>query len=390
MRISVNSIIPSVALSFFIAVHAPVLHADNSTSIVMKQLTVLKVPGFKDAGGLVRDAQSDPLNVQLTRGIAAYLESHANNRYTVVVGSPKASRLQLPAVAYELQGDLSHTETDSADGGPYVFVLRLYLEGTTPKLVNQWAGLAKTYLDISANVTHNAAVSEEGLIGGLCARVISAITEGPAVDQSGEFAKLVKTSSQFSRITADVVPVAQWTGPFAPKLHSGGQYRVKVTSEDNGAVYLVGVAADGTPSSLFVPDDASKIDVAAGRPAIVPADPPLLTGEVDAPIDKRIVVLVRRTILAADAGDAQGPSTAAVPRKIDLIYAGGLAQPTSQRPPVEILDGGPSPRQLVVDADVSRLLAMAAKDPPGTWMAKTITVHIDPETPAPTLTPAPK
>ncbi|MDR3707100.1 MAG: hypothetical protein P4L33_02280 [Capsulimonadaceae bacterium] len=343
---------------------------------------ILKIANFKDSGGLTGTPSADPVNLQLTRGLAKYIQRGLPKNAQVVIAGAKDARKDLDIVgaAYDLEGDVSHVASPLRGGGPYLVVLRLFKEGAQRDLLGQWAGVARTYLDLTTNVVRDKRVAPEGLVGGLGNCVLMAVTGTPVNVQSTEFALAMEKAMAPDLIAADIVPEAtSQVTPDPTTLRSGDRYRVKISSREHGNVYLVGIDASGNPSAVDIEYPGNEIQVDADHPALLPVEPAIQTGSVLVPTDRRLVVLIRRT---------PAPSVPAV-QKMSFVVANPQPQPQqsddsdrpSTRPAVEILDCGvaaiPSSTQ-TRDADVERILKMVATDPAGTWIGKEIAVHILP------------
>ncbi|HEY3331453.1 MAG TPA: hypothetical protein VGK19_15590 [Capsulimonadaceae bacterium] len=330
--------------------------------------------GFKDAGGLVAFPGEAPLNDQLNTGLAKYLRRGNASRLTVTTPGEKATAAASPQ--FDLEGDISHTVTGTEDGGPYLWVLRLYKLGTPRTLVNQWAGTARTYLDITSNTHKDSSVPLEGLIGALGDRVIAAVTAvqpDPVVSSLGS---LIDKTTDAKRFDA-AVTVDGAKGPVsidAPiKLHPGDKFRVGVTAHETAMVFVVAYGPDGLPFAAFVPKQGQEAYLDADKPTTVPGDRSFVVDSVSGPTDKRYVVLVRKS-----AGPVQHVALDPTAQGANMgSFGDGLGE---RAPSVRVLDIGPGAPKTAKfnDPGIRRIVDMSRLDPEGTWASRTITVHVEP------------
>lgn len=131
----------------------------------------------------------------------------------------------------------------------------------------------------------------------------------------------------------------------AGELKAGSRYRVQITSQDAGSVYLIGLNAQKRWQALVVPALGEEIIVAPKAPVTLPGSGVLQAETVSAPQLREMIVLLRRTPKNGNVGIVKPPLM------------------TDAR---------------LMDADVIRLLTLAAKDAPGTWLAQRISVRIVP------------
>ena len=365
---------------FFAAMPAIALAALVCTGAAKAQQPVaIRVGALRDGGGLPRKADEEPLNLQLSQGLVRFMQHDLSPGVSVSLASSKEARrpIDFDAAVYDLEGEVSRTAGSVPGAGTYLVVLRLFRDtgGADKPLVAQWAASARTFLDLSCNMTRDRRVSAEGLIGELGTRVLAFATGTPISSQALDFVGFAARCAARDRITADIVPEASsQASPDPTLLRSGDRYRIRVSSGEQGVVYLVGIDSDGNPRTISVEMPGNEAEVAPGRPVLVPIEPPIPTGEILAPTRKRIVVLVRRKSAAA-----REPVRSLL-RSVALTTLSAADVGTDATgPAVEMLDCGPAPRPFgAPDAGVARILDMAATDPDGTWLAKEIVVRILP------------
>jgi hypothetical protein len=235
------------------------------------------------------------------------------------------------------------------------------------------------------------------LLGELGKRVTAAVVaaSSPADPQAATLEKLVDAGEKFKRLDSVIVSGT----PDKParvaggQVVSGGKFWVQVASQDGGAVYLI-ENSGGHPRALFAPEAGREIEVAPGCSALLPPQAPLLAGDVDRKTTRELVVLVRRGEVAAHGGntprpivaDGKGPvqrdeATKPTPRPITAdgrsIVVGSSGGGETGAPAVQVV-GGALIKPAPADADIARLLKLAEKDAPGTWLAQRLSVVIEP------------
>ena len=343
--------------------------------------TSLTVQPLRDAGGLEgRTTEGQPLNRRYSEALVKHLGDNAGGRFVVAAKSDPKAKVRLT-----LEGDLSHVESPAADGGAYMCVLRLWREGQPRQLIGQWAGYAETLRFLTGNLRHDPRVDQDGLLGELSKRICAMVTGIAAGDQAEAVVTLVDAASKLKRIDAVVVPEGGTGGSAWEPVVSGGAYRLRVASQDVGSVFLIALGAEGRPEALYVPQPGQELDVAPGRPVVLPPQEPIAAGEVKTPTKRELLVLVRRRGNGASPGSGlghpaetpgAGPPDGPAPLPGSVERVGDGETPL----PVCVIDGRgsrtlPSPG----DPAVARLLAMAKADPPGAWVARRITVHLVPK-----------
>jgi len=355
---------------------------------------VVQVKPLHDAGGLSAvSADGDKINVSYTEAISHFL---ANGGYTIVDKVPKG---QVPK--YSIEGDLSHLAVDDKGSGPYLCVLRLFDENQKHKLVGQWAGVAQSLRYLTANLNETEGVDSEGLLGELGGKIAEAIRATSDSTGAATFDAIVDVASQTDLIDAfpvavdklpavtpavvtppvpakDPKPTAVVTPPPAPKsapehngmtehigqpepptpnqVTSGAPYRLQIRSTEAGSITLVGVGSVGEPIELPSPPDTADVTVVADKPVVLPLTGQFTAPEVTAPQDVRYVVLERRS--GAPSIDATAEN---------LLPARVLVGTTPTTPPP------------VKDAAIATLLRHVLGDPPHTWVAHIITLHVVPK-----------
>jgi hypothetical protein len=333
---------------------------------------VVEVKPLHDAGGLTaKSADGDAINVSYTEAIRHYLTTGG---YTVVDKAPKGS-----TPAYTVEGDLSHLSTDTTGNGPYLCVLRLFSENRGHTLVGQWAGVAQSLRYLTANLNETEGVDSEGLLGEIGGKIAETIRGTSDTTGASTFAAIVDVASQPDLIdafpivdTLDVAPaslpanspkpsaapqpapvpakIGQPEPPTPNQVTAGAKYRLQIRSTEPGDIVLVGLGPTGEPVKISIPDDSHAITVTADKPLVLPVDGPLTAPSTTG--DLKIIVLERR----------DAPATNVTP---------------DTELPVRVLRGTTPPSSPVVaDPDVARLLRRILADPPHTWIAHTVTLHI--------------
>ena len=138
-----------------------------------KPILVLKQ--IRNTGGaLLKSKNGKPLNESLTTGLFELLKERSKEGFVIFKGRApgRASEQRL----FTLEEDISHTETDGEDGGPYLLTARLYEEeGKRHRLAAQWTGYADTFRNLTSNLRGDRRVSREGLLGLLADRLKEAL-----------------------------------------------------------------------------------------------------------------------------------------------------------------------------------------------------------------------
>lgn len=394
----------------------------QQSAVTPIQPPILHVAKLRDAGGLPRPSRrgDEPLNARLTVALDAYFRKQAQGRYLV---DHKPGKGEIATRRLTLEGDLSHVASPTLDGGGYLCVLRLYQEGGKPRrLVAQWSGTADTLRYLTGNLRADNRVDSQGLIGEMGKRVAGWLAVTSGMDQAAAFETLVKSALRSERdVTAVVLPeavVASTTaggasaaaaasrtkGSDVPAVVvAGGGYRLKVASRQPGTVYVVQMAGpDRLPHAAFVPDGttaaaagaAAAAEVrAAGEPIVLPAQEPLRAEEkvaADGGEDREIVVLVRRKKAGVSPVSGDTASAASAFPAVSGAVSINTGLPGSGAP-VGVLEGMRN-RSCPADPGMSRLLRWMASDPPGTWMARRVTLHVSPRpagAPTPPASPTP-
>lgn len=362
---------------------------------------VLRVAKLRDAGGLPEPGKGDEaLNTRLTRAFGTYLSKQANGRYLVNEG-PKRGKVATRLLT--LEGDLSHVDASPAEGGGgYLCVLRLFQEGTPRRLVAQWSGTADSLRYLTANLRADRRVDSQGLLGDMGKRVVAYMERTGADDQALALETLLRPALRSGKdvsaviLPEDTKPAASAAATAAPArtattavadVPAGSGYRLKVASKRPGAVFVIGRSgAEKIPRAVYLPDSgAAAAEVrAAGEPVTLPAASAgslKADEQVSQPQgeDQELIVLVRRK----DAKKGGGASAAAA-----IPFA---ASPEAPAPaggsigtgipgsgaPVGVMEGMRS-RMAPADHNVARLLRTIASDPPGTWAARRVVLHISP------------
>ena len=141
------------------------------TNFTQGEVPVLVLKQMRNTGGaLQKSIGGRTLNDNLTTGLSELLKERSKDRWIVAKGrTPNHSP---NARLFSLEEDISHTETDEEDGGPYLLSVRLYEEiGKRHRLVAQWTGYADTFRYLTSNLRGDRRVSREGLLGLLVDRL---------------------------------------------------------------------------------------------------------------------------------------------------------------------------------------------------------------------------
>ncbi len=134
-------------------------------------IPILVLKQIRNTGGaLLKNKSGKPLNESLTTGLFELLKERNKEDFLPVKG--RAPNRDVEQRLFTLEEDISHTETDGEDGGPYLLTARLYEEdGKRHRLVAQWTGYADTFRNLTSNLRGDRRVSREGLFGMLADRL---------------------------------------------------------------------------------------------------------------------------------------------------------------------------------------------------------------------------
>jgi hypothetical protein len=330
-------------------------------------MRVLYVADLTDAGGLPTPSGDDQsLNLQFTQGLVKRLTDLSAKRYCVqsISGAALADEVN----GFVLEGSLSHVTSGTSEGGSYLCTLVLRGTGKNHDLVvAHWSAIARSYIDLTNNLSHDPRVNPEGMIGELTSRVNSIIVASTAGNQTRLFNDFLTKSLRNHAIEAELVSgLPNAKGKRRPVLSSGDSFRVRIATRDAGTVFLVGFDSNGRPITIAVPETSGEIRINPSHSALVPSRNAIPTGTVEQPTNRRIVVLIRRAGVTSRLAESS---------PMGLIDAGSASIPA-----VQVLSSAISvPLSESSDSGVARILAMAATDTPGTWLATEVTVRIQPK-----------
>ena len=350
-------------------------------------LPELRVSLLRDAGGLGKPSAGEPtLNTRLSRALETHLAEIAKGRYVTIPRGKKPSASQASGRLLTVEGELSHVDTGEANGGPYLCVLRLFQEGKTRRLIGQWAGYARSFRDVSSNLHNDPRISPYGLVGELSRRIGEAASHTGDTGQSARLAALVQQAMDNSkRLSIKVVPQSgpRKSASVGGELAAGDRYRLSVTSQEAGSLYLIGLEKPGKPVMLLEPCDETTRVLTPAHSLTAPelSEPPLTVGNLRAGEEQELVVLVRRLHRATRETANRQPES-----RVRLASASpdvAEASPQEQRA-VVIVEGGVfgGSASGPGDVGVERILKMAASDPAGTWIAQRIRLRITAPVPA--------
>ena len=320
---------------------------------------VLIVKPLRDASGtLPKGAGEAPLNVRYAQALRGRIRDVAKNSLRVL-GADADDRA---AVHFTVEGDLSRADTTSLTAGAYLCVLRLYREGKPRRLILQMAGTADTLRDLTGNLKQNPAFDLNGLAGEFAARIAAATR--PETEAS-EFLAAADKAAESRRLTVAMVTedaAGKPTDAPGMDIKKGATFRLRVTSQDAGAVYLVALT-DGGPKPVFAPADA--LDIRPNVPVLLPPGAPLTPPAADS---AEYIALVR---ISAKAADAKGNGPAA---PTDAARGDARDREKESSAPAQVLlSGERAPGDL--DEGVKRLLALLRGDASGTWTAIRVRVN---------------
>lgn len=342
-------------------------------------LPILRVAAFRDGGGLVPPSKGEkPLTVRLSQALEERLVQAGKGRFRVVGTGQKGQEAR-----FTLEGELSHTEADDTDEGPYLCVARLFREGKRRQVVAQWAGYARTYRDISSNIRHDTRVDADGLIGELTKRIAGTVGRTGQAEQTRRFAEFVRKAASGKRLQAEVVIQKDENAALSPtkRLLSGDLYRLRVDSPVAGSLYLVGYEKTGRPVSLRSDGDHAALPILARRDQVAPApgEEPLNAGRVQLPVEREIVVLVRGQgrQLETASWQRESPSKEQSRKGTKPSEAQARENQTGS-PAVSVLEVGGGENGGEEDPVVAHILERALSDPPGTWLAARLKVRVVP------------
>lgn len=344
-------------------------------------LPILRVAAFRDGGGLIPPSKGEkPLTIRLSQALEERLMQAGKGRFRVIGVGQKGQEPR-----FTLEGELSHTESENTDEGPYLCVARLFREGKRRQVVAQWAGYARTYRDISSNIRHDARVDADGLIGELTKRIAGTVGKTGQAEQTKRFAAFVRTAASGKRLQAEVVIQKDENAALSPtkRLLSGDPYRLRVDSPVAGSLYLVGYEKTGRPVSLQSDSDHAALPVTASRDQLAPApsEQPLNAGRVQLPTEREIVVLVRSQGRQLETASWQLKAAPEEKSQKETKAPGGqVRENQTGSPAVSVLDVGGSGEKDDGEEDpvVAHILERAFSDPPGTWLAARLKVRVVP------------
>src|SRR5207244_12463451 len=136
-----------------------------------------------------------------------------------------------------------------------------------------------------------------------------------------------------------------------------GHAHVRVTAQDAGSAFLLEDDEQGRLRPLFVPAADREARVTAGGPTLLPPGEPLSAGQVDAAVDRELIVLVRRR--------AAHPTPALREKPPSFADALRTSCAGDDDAPVRVVGGSADPEAPALDGAVARLLSLARTDPPG-------------------------
>lgn len=315
----------------------------------------VRVQALRDAGGLPTEGQ--PVNERLTRALELYLTDAGKDRFTVLT---KADAAPEAAVLFTIEGELSHAESAESEGGAYLCAVRLFKEGTPRRLLGQWAGSAISLRYLTGNLRSVPDVDNAGLVGEIGKRLVMQIMAFGGPSQATTLTKLVDSAAM--RPTAKLVIEGKPQTAPGPTLVNGTNYQVEVTAPVDGTAYVVLLDGHGGAHAVEVPEPDHETKVEAGKSALIPYKDRPATADLSHGSPQSLVVLIRK--------ENKGGSTIA-PRIVDNgpTPATTTTDNSTGKNPIKILDGGTT-RGARSDAAVARLLALAAGDQPGMWLAQ--------------------
>jgi hypothetical protein len=327
---------------------------------------ILTINRLKYAGGPVeKGPDGRTLDARLTEALQQYLSEVAGNHFHVA-GTSKSPRSK---VRLTLEGELSRVGPGGSETeGSFLCVLRLYREGNPRLIIGQWAGTAQTLRELTGNIRQDKRFDKMGLMGELSKRVAAAVSDTASMAQAAAFSALVEAASKNPKRIEVVVlserPGGQ-RGSGLTQVVIGDKYRVEVKSPEAGSVYIVALGPGGRPQSLFVPGQEAVLT--PNMATLVPSGAPLSVNGPPGATEQEIVVLVRQKSAGLAAMSPEPVTT----RPLEIAAKASLYEPDV---PVQVVGGGDDP-PIPADTGIARLLAAAAGDPPGTWIAQKITLQ---------------
>ena len=277
---------------------------------------LLTVKPLRDAGGTLPKANNEPpLNARYAQALRGRIKDEAKQALLVAGIDPES---KAETTRYTVEGDLSRADGTSENTGAYLCVLRVYREGKSRRLLLQLAGTANTLRDLSGNLRRDPNVNVNGLAGAFAARIVAALQGGE--DENALTDLLGKVDSK--RLTAAALTEGEsGKQEEAPNLtlKKGAKFRLRVASEDAGAVFLLEIA-DGKPTSVFAPETPQEI--ASGKPVILPLDAPLTATNKET---REFLVLFR--VGKPEIPPLKQAGAAEESPSVQLIVSGGAKSP---------------------------------------------------------------
>lgn len=370
-------------------------------------LPVLLVGPLVNRGGAaVLDPDGTPLYVGFARALAVAMKGEEKNTplpFTVAVrdttapgdapppDNPKPERAapplapnpapgtkgaallppSAPNARFRLEGEISVAGTD----GPYLCVLRLVDNGGKGVVAAQWAGVAQTLRDLTGNLGNDKRISPLGLAGEFARRATvtaKSLLAPSASAATADFEKRVTDAAKTNRLTLEAVPDgSKPNGDKNAAMGPGAKFRVRVSTQDAGDVYLFRMDKQNAPVAAY---EQKAVPVALpGRPVLLPPSGAAFSVGADGP-PTFVAVLVRRADVAQPAPSAQ-PASAAVTLAAPIQNPDDAlgAAPNNNLPAVLVLDASARLPEAPADALVARLLALLETKKPDEVLSARLT-----------------
>ena len=282
--------------------------------------------------------------------------------------------------------------------------MRLFHAGGNGRyLVGQWAGTARGLRDLTGNIGKDAGVSTLGLAGELASRIATVVGGASGGVKAGGgggtppevYNALIKTATASPRLTADVITEGAGNAQPRNTLLPGEKYRLRVSPQDAGTIYILSLGVNGKPSSPYAQNE--PLDGSPGRAVTLPPNSPFIAPKSGA---TEWVILLRRK--DADKASVAVPGVTLLSMRGVALLPGALEPDTPQYgvpdlPPYGVPDtisaGAPvaviggavgvapvavAPTKGKLDEETERILGMMKRDAPGTWVALSLKLPVVP------------
>lgn len=362
----------------------------------------ITVAPFHDLGGAeYKGPDGRPLTERLVTALRQAIAESAKHTYHVA-DPTDANVVAKNATAFVVETEVTAIETGDSANRPYMLVSRLYREGKARKLVAQFAGNAHTLRDLTGNLMNQSSASSAGLIGGIGKQIVEAAENARPASEA--FNDMVKAASVSHRVTVDVMNDASGKQEPRQAIGIGQKYRLRVNSQDPGAVYIVSIdLATKRPSTPYAQNE--PLDVAPGQAVTLPPNDPFIAPKSATTLEYIVFVRKRGASKSADAGAPETTAPYAVGPSVTPIQVASLRDRglLSMRVVARSIGGGGDQTDAIellsspflkgaggFDPGISQLLKEYGNDPEGSWLATRVKIVVGKSEGGEVGSPAPK